>query len=99
MSLRSDIADNINNGIGIAWGVVEFIATATDPGVDDLTFHWDFGDGKSQDNFYPNPGGVFPISVTDHVEHSYFSQGTFTVTLTVSDDDGGSSVVTQIITF
>ena len=94
-----NIADNINNGRGIALGVAEFTASATDPGADDLTFHWDFGDGKSQDNFYPNPGGVFPVSVSDNVVHSYFSLGTFTVTLTVSDDDGGSSVITQIITF
>jgi outer membrane protein assembly factor BamB/PKD repeat protein len=94
-----DIADNINNGIGIAWGIVEFTASATDPGADDLSFHWDFGDGKTEDNLYPNPGGVFPFSAIDNVEHSYFAQGTFTVTLTVYDGDGGSSVITQIITF
>ncbi|UCD91630.1 MAG: PQQ-binding-like beta-propeller repeat protein, partial [Methanobacteriota archaeon] len=36
-----NIADNINNGIGIAVALVEFTATATDPGADDLTFSWD----------------------------------------------------------
>jgi hypothetical protein len=92
-----NIADNINNGNGIALCIVEFIATATDPGADDLNFYWDFGDGKSQDNFYPNPGGVFPITASDYVMHSYFSLGSFTVTLTVSDDDGGTTTTTLMI--
>jgi hypothetical protein len=91
-----DLADNINNGIGIALATVEFTATATDPGMDDITFDWDFGDGTWLQNFYPNDG-TYPVEVTDFVGHSYFSSGSFTVLLTVSDDDGGSSTLTLVI--
>jgi hypothetical protein len=92
-----DIADNINNGIGIALAYVEFTATATDPGADDLTFHWDFGDGKSETHFYPNLNGTFPVVATDNVGHSYFSYGPFAVTLTVTDDDGGAVSYTMML--
>jgi hypothetical protein len=93
-----DIADCINNGFGVVLAYSEFTATATDPGADDLTFHWDFGDGKTLTNFYPNLNGTFPVVVTDNVGHSYFSVGTFTVTLTVTDDDGGSDSISFLIT-
>ena len=79
-----DIADCINNGIGVALAYVEFTGTAEDPGADDLTFFWDFGDGKNASNFYPNLNGTFPFQVTDDTGHSYFTSGTFLVTLTVS---------------
>jgi hypothetical protein len=92
-----DIADNINNGIGIALAYVEFTSTATDPGTDDLKFDWDFGDAKSEMHFYPNLNGTFPIEVTDHVGHSYLSMGPFITTLTVADDDGGITATPFII--
>lgn len=91
-----DIADSINNGIGIALATVEFTATATDPGMDDIVFDWDFGDGTWLQNFHPNDG-TFPVEVTDFVGHSYFSSGSFTVLLTVSDDDDGSTTLTLVI--
>ncbi len=57
-----------------------FSAFVSDPGTSDtLTFFWDFGDGIVQD-------GVALSSVT----HTYLSEGDYTVTLTVQDDDGGS---------
>lgn len=91
-----DIADSMNNGIGIAIAVAEFTVIAQDPGADDLTFTWDFGDGESDMHFYPNLNGTYPVEITDIMFHSYFFAGTFDILLTVSDDDGG--VVTYTVT-
>ena len=72
---------------------VGFKATVVDPGADDLTVRWDFGDGSNMTNFYPNPGDVFPVEIVDEVFH-VFSSGAYTVTLTVIDDDGGEGMAT-----
>ena len=83
-------------------------ATATDPGSDDLTFTWDWGDGTSDTivTYYNN--GVSPdpfpspnvnsMEITDSQIHTYGDDGEFTVTLTVEDDDGGSTSDTTTIT-
>ncbi|MFW9914324.1 MAG: PKD domain-containing protein, partial [Candidatus Thorarchaeota archaeon] len=54
---------------------VLFEGSATDPGADTLTYYWTFGDGD----------GASGSSVT----HSYGVPDTYTITLSVEDDDGG----------
>ncbi len=78
---------------------ITFRASLHDAGSDDLTATWAFGDGTSvQETFWnngvsPDPpqsqGGTAPFDVTAAVVHGYRQGGSFTVTLTVRDDDGG----------
>lgn len=77
---------------------ITFVATASDPGSDDLTFSWDWGDGNITENTYFNDGvgpdpfpspEVNPITATDTAKYAYASGGTYIITLTVIDDDGG----------
>ena len=80
---------------------LDFQATATDPGSDDLTFTWDWGDGTPAcvttyfndgvgPDPYPSPGGIFPFNVTDTSTHAYAMARTYSLKLTVRDDDGGT---------
>jgi PKD repeat protein len=86
---------------------ITFNATASDVGSDDLTFVWSFGDGSPDEatihfnngvspDPYPSPE-VSPMTATDTATHSYRPAGTYQVSLTVTDDDGGHSSVTFAI--
>ena len=48
-------------------------------------YHWDFGDGQSQDTAGPT------------TSHTYGRGGSETVTLTVTDDDGSISIIEQTV--
>ncbi len=65
--------------------LLAFSATATDPGDDTLTYTWDFGDESETQ------------SGTD-VSHTYDDDGLYTVTLTVTDEDGGETIQTAPVT-
>ncbi|MGI0131599.1 MAG: PKD domain-containing protein [Thermoplasmata archaeon] len=51
-----------------------------------LSFHWTFGDGQ--------PSGAL-VGAGPMVEHTFTSEGTFPVTLTVTDDEGLSASTTH----
>ncbi|RLF47514.1 MAG: hypothetical protein DRN29_02310 [Thermoplasmata archaeon] len=82
---------------------LSFEANATDPGSDDLIFTWNWGDGTYNTTIYYNDGmnpdpypspEINPMNVKDTKNHIYFTPGTYVVTLTVEDDDGGVTIVT-----
>ena len=78
---------------------IRFEASATDPGSDDLTFAWDWGDGTpATTSVYYNNGvspdapsspDVRPMAATDVQVHAFGTSTHIVVTLTVTDDDGG----------
>jgi hypothetical protein len=63
--------------------VVAFVATASDPDHDPLTYAWDFGDGVTASSSTPT--------------HVYRSEGSFPVALTVADSRGASVAVTGVV--
>lgn len=56
--------------------IIDFSGVMTDPGQDSHDILWDLGDGTT-------------VSHTLATSHAYAASGTYTVTLTVTDDEGG----------
>ncbi len=63
--------------------LVTFADASTDADGLVVSWHWDFGDGTTSNDVNPS--------------HRYADDGTYMVTLTVTDDDGASTQLTQAI--
>lgn len=79
---------------------LELRATASDPGSDDLTFDWSFGDGSGDIETYlwgttpdgaPSPEVGARVDVLDETAHRWPQLCVYQIDLVVTDDDGGSA--------
>lgn len=79
-----------------------FEISVSDPGSDDITVLWSWGDGTSDAETHYNDGlapdpypspEVNPVSLDLAQMHSYGHAGAYDVIVTVTDDDGGETVV------
>ena len=78
----------------LVYDEVTFNGIATDPGINDtFEFEWDLGDGTVITHT-----GLGPGSATDVATHTYNVTGDYTVTLKVTDKDGGIGIDTVNVT-
>jgi len=68
------VSANVTSGIEPL--TVQFTGSGTDRDGQIISYHWDFGDGKTSSQQNPS--------------HTYTSNGTYTATLTVTDNQGGT---------
>lgn len=82
ISLRPTGTINITptTGSGPIPLIITFSAEATDPDGDDnlITYEWNFGDGSA-------------VNTSKVCSHTYLTQGTFTATLTITDEESQSN--------
>ncbi|UCE36611.1 MAG: PKD domain-containing protein [Thermoplasmata archaeon] len=71
---------------------VSFDAELYDPGMDTVTFGWDFADGSSIVEHTYATSGSYPTKVTDSVVHVYILPGIYSIKLNGLDDDGGLGI-------
>jgi PKD repeat protein len=73
---RPPVLDEPVDVTGNEGQAINFTTFATDVAADELTYRWEFGDGQGADGA--------------EVEHTFADNGTYGVTVTVTDGDGGT---------
>jgi len=79
-----------------------FNLLSIDPGSDDLKITWSWGDGSTDETLMhfndganpdprPSPKGMFPFEATEDRNHTYGDDGAYQLSISVQDDDGGST--------
>lgn len=88
-----NVTDNQPPIVNFSWsvdpdidGTISFVADVTDPdgNAENAFYSWNFGDGNSSSSKNPS--------------HTYGRSGTYTVTLIVTDEDGGTSSYETTVT-
>jgi PKD repeat protein len=87
---------NIDLGEHLVGKKVHFDGAVFDPGTDDITVLWDFGDGTTISRYYPY-SGLHPVEIQHSVEHTFTTFGDLTMTFSASDDDAGSGSDTLLV--
>jgi PKD repeat protein len=77
---------------------VTFDAEIYDPGMDIVTFGWDFGDSSPMVTRSYSSGGNHPTKVTDTAMHVYVLPKVYTVVLNSFDDDGAHNIYALYLT-
>ncbi|WP_165949397.1 S8 family serine peptidase [Kribbella turkmenica] len=99
----AQVVNGVPTFIGERGRPVAFKAKSTDPGSDDLTLSWSWGDGPPAPDvtttYLVNPPGTDPAvspslqprDVTDSKSHTFGAACSYDVRFGAADDDGGSS--------
>jgi hypothetical protein len=104
-----DIADSINNGIGLLITAIMDIQIS-DPGSDDiyLTINWNDSSNNTVIYFnndpintsdpYPSQFiGNTPMKIQTYLYHNYYSPGNYLISVWIRDDDNGITMITKMI--
>lgn len=93
--------NGVATAIAHAGASVDFGARLTDPGSDDLTVTWDWGDGTPAETSTslvnppvldpPLSASIQPRDISAAADHAFANACAYTSSLTVTDDDGGST--------
>lgn len=90
----ADVVNGVNTFFAGEGEVIPFQGSSHDPGRDDLTLQWDFGDGAPSPDAstnYPLGMPVGPNDVTEDQPYTFAEACVYQVTFKSTDSDGASS--------